>query len=841
MSLRRLFSPKLLHKGAILILVPLLFSVGFMLYVYNLTDEADQQAGRQLKTAKILSAADEYQFGWIVVDFTCLAYIVYHQESSLQNHRAAAKKVMYALRDLHELLVDRPESHHELNEQTARFIRVLREKQVAMSLPGNLSLSVLSSAGSKSLRQKWDEMQDGDSLVTVVAEDKNAQAETTERSRIIWNEIGTAMAGGLLVSMLLTLALGAFFYRNILNRLRNVRENIFRMNGRGMLIEPAKSRDEIGDLDAAVHETARRLRELEEYKSRMTGFIGQQLAVPLQAIDQGIQTLNSAPSLDDACKPWIESAGMAMSRLIKLADELLHLDSLEEGKFQLEIAPTTLTSVVQASCAAVKTIARDKRIKIETNLNDGQVDADTDRLIQVLVNLLSNAVKFSPEGSTINVTSEFLSGRVRLSVIDQGRGIPPEFQTRLFDRYSQADQSDAQDHKGFGLGLSICKSIIDEHGGTITCESTVGVGTKFHVELPQFQDLRVPEKPQLLQRRKFDPSHWFVFDAPMWQKGLVILLFPMAFQLGFIIVAGSWLWNANIQVEQAANMRALSAAGASATQQAMHAARSACLYHVFREPWLKTQYENSKAQMASQLALLRIFLAADKELSADGRILAQVDRLVGQTSKIGADVIASPGTEVSVAGLFPSPEKASQIETEAVRTMQLMEFLRVREAQLDDAQVARTSQVKEAIGTLAVFVLAANICLSAMLLYVVWRAISTRIAKVIANTQSLLEGEQMGSPGAGLDEIGEIDRAFYTSAMKVLRLQKFKQELVSVVGHDLRTPLTAVQGAFVLLGSQSSLPEKLLDVAARGEQDSEQLITLITELLEVEKSRAEPH
>src|SRR5262249_19207164 len=160
-------------------------------------------------------------------------------------------------------------------------------------------------------------------------------------------------------------------------------------------------------------------------------------------------------------------------------------------------------------------------------------------------NLLSNAVKFSPEKSIITVTSEFVSGRVRMSVSDQGRGIPPEFKEKLFSRYSQVDKADATDHKGFGLGLSICKSIVDEHGGTIACDSTVGVGTTFHIELPQFQQHLAEVKTESKQTRKFSLSNWFEFDAPMWQKGLVILLFPMAFQIGFIAVAGSWLWNAS--------------------------------------------------------------------------------------------------------------------------------------------------------------------------------------------------------------------------------------------------------------------------------------------------------
>ena len=117
---------------------------------------------------------------------------------------------------------------------------------------------------------------------------------------------------------------------------------------------------------------------------------------------------------------------------------------------------------------------------------DGElvVNMDPDRITQVVVNLLSNAAKFSKPGGVVRVEVSRRDGHVRVSVIDQGEGIPDEFRERIFSRFSQADGSDTRQKGGTGLGLSICKSLVEQHGGRIDYRSEVGKGTEFYFELP---------------------------------------------------------------------------------------------------------------------------------------------------------------------------------------------------------------------------------------------------------------------------------------------------------------------------------------------------------------------
>jgi signal transduction histidine kinase len=112
--------------------------------------------------------------------------------------------------------------------------------------------------------------------------------------------------------------------------------------------------------------------------------------------------------------------------------------------------------------------------------------ADEARLIQVIVNLISNAIKFSPDGSTVSVFALPLeTGQVEIRVTDQGRGIPPDKHREIFDRFKQVSRSDADNERGMGLGLAICKAIVDSHCGEIGVISSPDTGSSFWFRLQQ--------------------------------------------------------------------------------------------------------------------------------------------------------------------------------------------------------------------------------------------------------------------------------------------------------------------------------------------------------------------
>jgi signal transduction histidine kinase len=176
----------------------------------------------------------------------------------------------------------------------------------------------------------------------------------------------------------------------------------------------------------------------------------------------------------------IQRATQGMERLVT---DLLDMARIDSGAFAIETTQVDVAALIRqvldlcGSQAAARNIAIAERIAADLR----PVEADAGRLVQLLGNLLGNAIKFSPADTTITVGAAPCSDGVEMSVQDSGPGIPPQDLTRMFDRFWQAD---GQSRGGVGLGLAICKGIVDAHGGRIWATSEVGRGTTFYVEIP---------------------------------------------------------------------------------------------------------------------------------------------------------------------------------------------------------------------------------------------------------------------------------------------------------------------------------------------------------------------
>jgi PAS domain S-box-containing protein len=180
----------------------------------------------------------------------------------------------------------------------------------------------------------------------------------------------------------------------------------------------------------------------------------------------------------------IEKNAHALKRLI---NDLLDMTAILSGKMRMEALPVRLGQVVHEAIDTVRPFAATRQISVEgtfRNWNDEIVIGDTTRLGQVFANLLHNAVKFSPTGGTVRLTCETEGHDAVISVTDEGEGIAPEFLPRVFEKFVQADGSKTRSHGGLGLGLSLVKSFVESHGGTVTAESAGrGHGSRFTVRL----------------------------------------------------------------------------------------------------------------------------------------------------------------------------------------------------------------------------------------------------------------------------------------------------------------------------------------------------------------------
>lgn len=230
-------------------------------------------------------------------------------------------------------------------------------------------------------------------------------------------------------------------------------------------------------------------KKVERMKSEFISTASHELRTPLTAIYASLDMLHSGMAgelLPDA-RELIGISLKSAERLVRLVNDVLDVEKIESRSMAYHRVTQMLLPLVNQAIIATQSYADQYQVRFELSAaaENAVVNVDADRIIQVIVNLLSNAAKFSPAaGAVVHVNVRRLPSAVRVSFIDAGSGIPEAFRDRIFQRFAQVDASDRRQKGGTGLGLNICKSIVELHQGTINFVSEAGRGCEFYFDLP---------------------------------------------------------------------------------------------------------------------------------------------------------------------------------------------------------------------------------------------------------------------------------------------------------------------------------------------------------------------
>ncbi|HEY9851922.1 MAG TPA: PAS domain S-box protein [Leptolyngbyaceae cyanobacterium] len=235
--------------------------------------------------------------------------------------------------------------------------------------------------------------------------------------------------------------------------------------------------------------------KVERMKAEFISVVSHELRTPLTSMQAALSLL-SEKIIDPASEEGeatIQIATEGTDRLVRLVNDILDLERLESGKIRLEKHLCKVNDLVDTAIAQMQEMANQAELSLTANSCDFQIEADPDRLIQVLTNLFSNAIKFSPRYSVIQLSVNLMQLKetqsfLLFTVRDQGRGIPVNSLESIFERFHQVDASDSRDKGGTGLGLAICRSIVRQHGGEIWAESRMGEGSTFYFTIPMVRE-----------------------------------------------------------------------------------------------------------------------------------------------------------------------------------------------------------------------------------------------------------------------------------------------------------------------------------------------------------------
>jgi signal transduction histidine kinase len=253
--------------------------------------------------------------------------------------------------------------------------------------------------------------------------------------------------------------------------------------------EVFKAYRELQESNEALESAYSRLRELDELKDSLTKMIIHDLRTPLTSVAAALDTLEAErEAYPEGTLELIRLAKSGASSLADMIDELLDIMRMESGRIQLDRHPIDLLPIASDAASAIAGFARERGVSLVVALPGDlpKVDADAPRVRRVFENLVHNAVKFTPKGGRVELGARAgePAGMVRYWVADTGRGIAPEHQSKIFEKFAQLGGAARDNRASTGLGLAFCKLAVEAHGGTVWVESEPGKGSTFSFTLP---------------------------------------------------------------------------------------------------------------------------------------------------------------------------------------------------------------------------------------------------------------------------------------------------------------------------------------------------------------------
>ncbi|MBX9572626.1 MAG: HAMP domain-containing histidine kinase [Candidatus Obscuribacterales bacterium] len=650
------------------------------------------------------------------------------------------------------------------------------------------------------------------------------------------------------VNIAMLVALAFAVERGITRPIRQLAESCSRITSGELMQKPGSVRNEIGSLKLSFYNLSAKIQENDTRRRSNLELLQQMQAAALERVTSCFKGLLSLQGVSDKAAKKFNSSLSSLSALNQLLDTMTA--ALQKGgstELVVHAADTSSSKLLDAAVSSTESLVSKNRINlVRTESESFALKADQQLIVRVLINFLSNAIKYSPAGGRIDLVVANEGNMLRFFVKDEGPGISEEGQKKLFSKFGQVEAADGIKRAGTGLGLMICKEIVEKHGGEIGCESEVGSGSKFWFTLPNssapasvassapLHDIHPPVAENASVGASSEIAKTKKSGQSDWRKGglkKVLGLMLVAFLLPQILVA------INFQFK---------------FQQIASGARK---YHELKGLLFRVE----EVYFSFLTWRTNVAMAAEKEqISEIPKAFAAYKDVVQKTkwvkehtkegSFVNTEIVKIMDHERSILkmlrGFLSNPNSVQGLKGKGIKPLKadmstvdegLNNIMEVETGKLK-SQYTLSNKLREEILISLALAAFLNVCVL-VAVSIMGLKIIEKISAIQLKSVAFGTGQNIEETIVGDDELTYLDKRLVEACHKIKEAQAEQQALMSVINHDLRTPLASILSVLEMTAAGVYVPltADIKETVGAANREVRRLLARVTDLLDLEK------
>lgn len=672
-----------------------------------------------------------------------------------------------------------------------------------------------------------------------VALKKSQQDEA--RQQVKWTTLFLFIAV-LGVAIALVLQFGA----DIVKRLNTLMYNAEFVGSRHETLSKVRGDDELAYMNSVLLEADGALKSAEDHRKSLMEMVAHDMRSPLMASQVSLDIVEKqSEDLPDKFKQGLSMAQRNLERVLQFIEELLSIEKLEAGDIELTFGEFDVVEAVNDCINSVGQLAEKRNIKLINECAPIEINADRRRIEQVLTNFISNAIKFSPENSEIRISNDTVGDQVRLFVKDCGRGMDKATSRKVFDRYFQT--AEGRKKQGYGLGLAICRLLIEAHGGQVGAESELGKGSTFWLRVPIAQSANRASNTTHIsidylqhQMNAFKTREHILdlMHPRILEKILFCSILPLILQACML----GWIGYSMLETERLSDKARNSYIGLHCVNYTVSALAVGNMRLVKFFVTNNTKYRdlalNDFKKVEEKIDQFRQVVDTLDTKSANAlhncmSTLKLIKQLKEFSMNPGADKFDNVN-ELSKLMTNTNHEvdfEKQEIETRRDSDNSLRELQRLS----NEEQLKRTD-----VQTKIYFGIAANLLFATLLIVVFSQSVTKRLNVLVDHARSLPKREPIVSSVSGDDELAYLDTVLQSTSGRLIESSEHRRAVMQMVAHDMRSPMMAAQASIELLNAVhgDSLPAVGRRHLPSAEKNIDRILHLVNDLLTLDKLEA---